>query len=79
MNASYPNVPGSKSDAEDKIVYVRAIAVSDLPEEVQAQADGMAEIFSVNSADGERLALVASRRMAFALARENDFAPVNVH
>jgi len=67
-----------KLDA-DKLVYVRAVAVADLPEDVQDQAQGSDHIYAVHSADGARLALVKDRSMAFALARQNDFAPVNVH
>ena len=67
-----------KLDA-DKIVYVRQVAVADLPEDVQDQAMGSEHIYAVHSADGARLALVKDRSMAFALARQNDFAPVNVH
>ena len=36
-------------------------------------------IYAVHRADGERLALVKDRKMAFMLARQNDFAPVTVH
>jgi hypothetical protein len=39
----------------------------------------MDQIFAVHSADGERLALVRDRELAFVLARQNDLAPVNVH
>lgn len=63
----------------DNIVYVRPVAVSDLPREVQQQAGGMETIFAVHNSDGQRLALVRDRTMAFMLARQNDMAPVNVH
>ncbi len=63
----------------ERIVYVRPVQVADLPPEVQARAAGLSVIWAVHDADGERLALVADRRMAFALARQNDLAPVNVH
>jgi len=79
MTATYPHFPASEGAAEEKIVYVRPVAVSDLPAEVQSQAEGLDHIYSVNDADGTRLALVANLSLAFALARENDFAPVNVH
>ncbi len=61
------------------IVYVRPVAVTDLPREVQAQAEGMETLFAVHNEEGERLALVRDRKLAFALARQNDLAPVNVH
>jgi hypothetical protein len=61
------------------IVYVRPVAVADLPEEVQTQAMGAEQLYAVHSESGERLALVRNRQMAFMLARQNDMAPVNVH
>ena len=64
----------------ERIVYVRAVAVADLPEDVRTQGQGRETIYALHdAADGERLALVADRRMAFFLARQNDMAPVNVH
>jgi len=63
----------------DRIVYVRAVKVADLPEDVRRQAIGLDELYAVHSADGERLALVRDRNLAFALARQNDLAPVTVH
>ncbi len=64
---------------ESRIVYVRPVAVADLPADVQAHADGLTTIYALHDADGDRLALVKDRAMAFALARQNDMAPVNVH
>jgi hypothetical protein len=65
-------------DAE-RIVYVRPVAVSELPAEVQEQAMGRDEIYALHDADGQRLALVKDRALAFVLARQNDLAPVSVH
>lgn len=62
-----------------RIVYVRPVRVSDLPSEMQAQAEGLKKIYAVFDEDGQQLALVADKRLAFHLARENDFAPVSVH
>jgi hypothetical protein len=61
------------------IVYIRAVAVIDLPDEIQEQADGVETLYAVHRPNGERLALVKDRALAFALARQNDLAPVNVH
>ncbi|MEL6644988.1 MAG: DUF1150 family protein [Pseudomonadota bacterium] len=63
----------------DRIVYVRPVAVAELPREVREQAMGMDTIYAVHNSDGERLALVKDRDMAFFLAREHDYAAVNVH
>lgn len=64
---------------DNKIVYVRSVAVRDLPEDVRQQAMGAETLYAVHNSDGERLALVKDRRLAFALARQNDLAPVTVH
>lgn len=68
-----------KSDATDRMVYIRPVNVADLPKKMQAEAGDRAQIYAVHAPDGARLALVENRRLAFALARENDFAPVGVH
>ena len=64
---------------ENRIVYVRPVSVADLPRELRDQAGDKERIYAVHAADGERLALVADRKMAFILARQNDYAAVNVH
>lgn len=62
-----------------RIVYVKPVAVTDLPADVQGQAMGAQEVYAVHAESGERLALVRDRNLAFMLARQNDLAPVNVH
>lgn len=64
---------------EDRIVYIRPVAVSDLPEDIREQAMGAETIYALHNAEGDRLALVKDRTMAFVLAQQNDLAPVNVH
>lgn len=66
-------------DGGARIVYVRPIAVADLPEDLRQQAMGLDTIYAVHAPSGERLALVRDRQLAFALARQNDMAPVSVH
>ncbi|MEQ9041365.1 MAG: DUF1150 family protein [Silicimonas sp.] len=74
------NTPFDFKDTEqDRLVYIRPVDVADLPDEVREQAEGRDHIYAVHTAEGERLALVADRNLAFILARQNDFAPVNVH
>ncbi|WP_208347760.1 DUF1150 family protein [Pseudaestuariivita rosea] len=63
----------------ERTVYVKPIAVADLPEQLQEQADGLETLYAVHTAEGEQLALVADRSLAFVLARQNDFSPVTVH
>jgi hypothetical protein len=64
---------------DERIVYVRPVAVADLPEDVQAQAKGLTQLYALHDANGERLALVKDRWMAFALAREHDATAFSVH
>lgn len=75
MNTTYPRLPEDGT----RIVYVRPVPVADLPDALREQAEGLEVIYAVHRADGEQLALVANRELAFALARQNDLAPVNVH
>ncbi len=66
-------------EAGQRIAYIRAVDVAELPDALREQAMGREKIYAVHGADGERLALVADRSMAFFLARQNDMAPVSVH
>ena len=74
MNARY-----DLTDNSNRIVYVKAVDVADLPEEVQAEAGSLDHLYGVYASSGEQLALVADRGMAFMLARQYDYAPVAVH
>jgi hypothetical protein len=67
------------ADVGDRVVYVKSVAVSDLPEDVREAAGDHDRLFAVHDSDGQQLALVADRRMAFVLARQNDMRPVTVH
>ena len=61
------------------IVYIRPVAVADMPDELRAQARGIETLYAIGSETGEQLALVRDRKMAFAMARQNDMTPVSVH
>mgnify|MGYP002787137940 CR=1 FL=1 len=60
-------------------VYVKAVEVASLPQEVQDRAGTLTTLFAVHDADGTQLALVSDRRMAFVLARQHDKVPMTVH
>ena len=76
MNTPFDAMP----NAAERIVYVRPIAVADLPEQIRDQIEGPEQVvYAVHATDGQRLALVADRAMAFHLARAHDCAPVNAH
>lgn len=64
---------------EEKIVYVKMVDVSDLPEDVRDSAGEHDVLCSVHDSEGQRLALVADRKLAFVLAREYGMQPVTVH
>lgn len=78
MNSAYPIEKIQEKD-ERPIVYVRPVIVEDLPDDIRQQAEGVEDLYAVHDADGQRLALVRGRELAFALARQNDLTPVNVH
>jgi len=63
----------------DRVVYVKSVEVAALPEEVREAAGEREHLFAVHDSNGEQLALVADRDMAFVLARQNDMKPVTVH
>ena len=67
------------SQGKDRIVYVREVMVDDLPDAVREAVGPIETVFSVHGSDGQQLALVADRKLAFFLAREHDYMPVSVH
>lgn len=70
---------GTHADNGRPIVYVRPVKVEDLPQEMRDQLGGLETLYAVHSTEGERLALVRDRKLAFVLARQNDMEPVAVH
>ena len=64
---------------EDRIVYVRSVNAEDLPYDIRAQIPKDTMLYAVHNSNGERLAIVEKRDMAFILARQNDLSPVMVH
>ncbi|MEM9320430.1 MAG: DUF1150 family protein [Pseudomonadota bacterium] len=61
------------------IVYIRKVAVADLPANVRRQAAPLEALYAIGSEDGKQLALVKDRDLAFTVARQNDMQPVSVH
>lgn len=76
MNERYELDIGSE---DQRIVYVRPVKVKDLPPEIRKEAEGLDTLYAVHAPDGQRLALVRDRNLAFILARQHDYAPVNAH
>ncbi|WP_298852484.1 DUF1150 family protein [uncultured Ruegeria sp.] len=73
------NTPIEINAEGDRIVYVKTVDVSELPREVREQAGDLDQLYAVHDSDGQQLALVADRKLAFVLAREHDLSPVAVH
>lgn len=68
-----------ETENQQPIVYVRPVNASDLPDDIREQVGELETLYAVHNTDGERLALVRDRGMAFMLARQNDMTPVTVH
>jgi hypothetical protein len=79
MDTKYDISSDMDTSAGRPIVYVRAVKASDLPEEMRAKIGGQETLYAVHSTEGERLALVADRKLAYFLARQHDMEPVAVH
>ncbi len=75
MNKIY----GAMPENERQIVYVREVQVADLSDDLREEIGDIETVFSVHRPDGERVAIVRDRALAFTLARQHDLAPVNVH
>lgn len=73
------HTPFDFKQGADRTVYVKAVAVSDLPKDVQMNAAGQEQLYAVHDSSGGQLALVTDRRLAYVLARQHDLTPVAVH
>mgnify|MGYP006271035117 CR=1 FL=1 len=62
----------------ERIVYIRSVSVEELPEQARGQIPGDA-VYAIHDSEGNRLALVADRGLAFAVARQHDMTPVSAH
>ncbi|MEO1732204.1 MAG: DUF1150 family protein [Pseudomonadota bacterium] len=73
------NTPTEFHTTDRPIVYVKTVDVADLPEDVRDNAGELEQLYAVHDANGQQLALVADRNLAFVLARQHDLSPVAVH
>ncbi|WP_425407968.1 DUF1150 family protein [Hyphococcus sp.] len=69
-----------------KLVYIRTVEARDVIDdlidddgELAIEIDDGDILYSVHSSNGERLALVGDRELAFAAARQHEMNPVSVH
>ena len=69
-----------------KLVYIRTVVARDVLDDLvddegdfSIDVEEDATLYSVHAADGERIALVGDRELAFAAARQHEMNPVSVH
>lgn len=88
-----PSGPAAAMSAQEfaelggrKLVYVRTVVAGDVWDDLlDEDGDRVIDVpkettlYSVHSADGERIALVGNRDLAFAAARQHEMNPVSVH
>lgn len=75
MNSKYDF---SHFDTDD-LVYIKTVAVTELPLDLQRQVGPDKTLYAVHKADGERVAVVENRALAYSLARDNDLTPMTLH
>ena len=75
MNENFDFSPETSGNT----VYIRRVALDTLPDDVRRQVPDVDALYAVHGIDGERLALVKDRELAFVLARQNELTPVSVH
>ena len=63
----------------DDLVYIKTVAVTELPLDLQRQVEPDKTLYAVHKADGERVAVVENRALAYSLARDNDLTPMTLH
>lgn len=69
-----------------KLVYVRTVLAREVKDDLVDDDTGAVidipadtTLYSVHSSDGQRIALVGDRALAFAAARQHEMNPVSVH
>ena len=63
----------------DDLVYIKTVAVTELPLDLQRQVGPDKTLYAAHKADGERVAVVENRALAYSLARDNDLTPMTLH
>lgn len=63
----------------DDLVYIKTVAVTELPLDLQRKVGPDKTLYAVHKADGERVAVVENRALAYSLARDNDLTPMTLH
>jgi len=63
----------------DDLVYIKTVAVTELPLDLQRQVGPDKTLYAVHKADGERVAVVENRALAYSLARDNNLTPMTLH
>lgn len=66
------------SPVDSRIVYVRAIDIDEIPEAARMGVTATS-LYAIHDENGARLAVVADRDLAFAVARQNELTPLSAH
>lgn len=72
------NTQTPASPVESRIVYVRAIDATEIPEAARAGVTATS-LYAIHDEHGARLAVVADRDLAFTMARQHELTPVSAH
>ena len=67
------------TEADNMVVYVKPVPVSELEAEVQKELDGIDFVYAVCDSEGKPLALVDGERLAFQFARNHDYIPYSLN
>lgn len=73
------DTPFHDPNVDDKIVYIRPLEHSDVPQEVMAKVGENQEAHAILAQNGNVIGLAPSREVAFELARAHELAPMSVH
>ncbi|SMY05930.1 DUF1150 family protein [Flavimaricola marinus] len=73
------NSKADMNSPEGNFVYLKSVAVADLPVELREQAGDLETVFAVHNGEGEQVALVAHPSIASHLAEEHDMQLVTLH
>ena len=67
-----------------KTCYVRPVLAGEVRDEIEREAENVTFsddqlLYALHAADGSRIALMSTRAIAFAAAKQHEMAPLSVH
>ena len=61
-------------EAGERIVYVREVALDEIPAEDADKVEGLEKLYAVHDGAGNRLGLFGDRDLAFTVSRQHELA-----